>query len=183
LGADANGQILPLDHRPIERRDDILVFSTEPLSEDLEVTGPIQARLFASSSATDTDWTVKLLDVYPDGNAINMVEGIIRGRFRAPAAIRSGVPAPGQYEHPKLMDPGVIYEFTVEVGVISTVFKKGHQIRTEVSSSSFPHFDRNLNNGGRLGVDATIVVARQKIYHDRRHPSHLELPVIPIGSR
>jgi putative CocE/NonD family hydrolase len=183
LGADANGQILPLDHRPIERRDDILVFSTEPLSEDLEVTGPIQARLFASSSATDTDWTVKLLDVYPDGNAINMVEGIIRGRFREPAAIRSGVPSPGQYEHPKLMDPGVVYEFTVEVGVISTVFKKGHQIRTEVSSSSFPHFDRNLNNGGRLGVDATIVVARQKIYHNRRHPSHLELPVIPIGSR
>jgi uncharacterized protein len=123
------------------------------------------------------------LDVYPDGNAINMVEGIIRGRFREPAAIRSGVPSPGQYEHPKLMDPGVVYEFTVEVGVISTVFKKGHQIRTEVSSSSFPHFDRNLNNGGRLGVDATIVVARQKIYHNRRHPSHLELPVIPIGSR
>ena len=183
LGADANGQILPLDHRPVERRDDVLVFSTDALSEDVEVTGPIQARLYASSSAMDTDWTVKLLDVYPDGKAINMVEGIIRGRFREPAAIRTGLPASGQYEHPKLMDPGVVYEFTVEVGVISTVFRKGHQIRTEVSSSSFPHFDRNLNNGGRLGVDATIVVARQMIYHDHRHPSHLELPVIPTGSR
>jgi hypothetical protein len=183
LGAAANGQILPVDHRPIERRDDVLVFSTDALSDDLEVTGPIQARLHASSSATDTDWTVKLLDVYPDGKAINMVEGIIRGRFREPAAIRSGLPAPGQFEHPKLMDPGTIYEFTVEVGVISTVFKRDHRIRIEVSSSSFPHFDRNLNNGGRLGVDATIVVAKQRIYHNRRHPSHLELPVIPTGSR
>jgi hypothetical protein len=179
LGADANGQILPLDHRPVERRDDVLVFSTDALDDDLEVTGPVQARLYASSSATDTDWTIKLLDVYPDGKAINMFEGIIRARFREPAAIRAGVPAPGQYEHPKLLTPGLVYEFMVEVAVISTVFRKSHQIRIEVSSSNFPHFDRNLNNGGRLGVDARIVVARQTIYHDRRHPSHLELPVIP----
>ena len=179
LGADANGQTVPTDHRPVERRDDVLVYSTEPLAEEIEVTGPMQAHLFASTSATDTDWTVKLVDVHPNGKAINMFEGIIRGRFHSPGAIRTGVPAPGQYEHPQLLQPGKIYEFTVEVGVISTVFLKGHRIRIEVSSSNFPHFDRNLNNGGQLGVDPKLVVASQTIYHDKAHPSYLELPVIP----
>jgi putative CocE/NonD family hydrolase len=179
LGSDANGQILPLDQRPVERRDDVLVYSTEPLQEDLEVTGPVQAHLYASSSATDTDWTVKLVDVLPEAAAINVFDGIIRGRFREPAAVRTGLPAPGQYEHPKLMDPGKVYEFTVEVGVTSIVFKKGHRLRIEVSSSNFPHYDRNLNNGGQLGVDPKIVVARQTVYHDSRYPSHIELPVIP----
>lgn len=182
LGADANGQILPMDHRPIERRDDVLVFSSNALGEDLEVTGPIQARLYASSTATDTDWTIKLLDVYPDGKAINLFEGIIRARFRDPPAIRSCLPAPGQYETPKLLTPGIVYQFTVEVGVISTVFRSGHQVRIEVSSSNFPHFDRNLNNGGRLGVDERIVVAKQTIYHNHRYPSYIELPVIPAGA-
>jgi putative CocE/NonD family hydrolase len=181
LGSDPNGQILPLDSRPIERRDDVLVYSSDALNEDLEVTGPVQAHLYASSSATDTDWTVKLLDVHTQGQAINLYEGIIRGRFRDPGAIRTGVPAPGQYENPKLLEPGKVYEFTVEVGVTSVVFQKGHQIRIEVSSSNFPHFDRNLNNGGQLGVDARIVVAKQTIYHTRQYPSNLELPVIPAG--
>ena len=179
LGSDANGQILPLDHRPVERRDDVLVFSTDPLDEDLEVTGPIQAYLFASSSATDTDWTVKLLDVQPEGPAINLCESILRARFREPGAIRTGVPAPGQFENPQLMEPGKVYKFTVEVGVISIVFQKGHQIRIEVSSSDFPHWDRNLNNGGQLGVDPRIVVAKQTVYHNSEYPSHLQLPVIP----
>jgi putative CocE/NonD family hydrolase len=179
LGSDANGQILPLDNRPVERRDDVLVYSSDRLTEDVEITGPMQAYLYASTSATDTDWTVKLVDVYPEGKAINMFEGIIRGRLHDPGVIRSGVPAPGQYEHPKLLEPGKVYKFTVEVGVISTVFKKGHQIRIEVSSSNFPHFDRNLNNGGQLGVDPRIVVAKQTIYHNSRYPSYLELPVIP----
>jgi len=179
LGSDPNGQILPLDNRPVEIRDDVLVYTTEPLQEDLDVTGPVQARLYASSSATDTDWTVKLLDVYPEGQAVNLCDGILRGRFREPAAIRTGVPAAGQYEHPKLMEPGKVYEFTVEVGAISNVFLKGHRVRIEVSSSNFPHFDRNPNNGSQLGVDPRIVVAKQIVYHTRHYPSHVELPVIP----
>jgi uncharacterized protein len=179
LGSDANGQILPLDNRPVERRDDVLVYTTDTLSEDLEVTGPTQAHIYASTSATDTDFTVKLLDVYPEGKAINVFEGIIRGRLHDPGAIRTGLPAPGQYEHPKLLEPGRVYEFIVEVGVTSAVFLKGHQLRIEVSSSNFPHYDRNLNNGGQLGVDPRIVVAKQTVYHNTRYASYLELPVIP----
>lgn len=179
LGENANGEIIPVDHRPVERRDDVLVYSSEVLAEDMEVTGPMQAHLFASSSATDTDFTVKILDVYPTGRAISLSEGIIRARFREPGAVRTGLPAPGQYEHPKLMEPGKIYPFTVELGVISTVFLKGHRVRIEVSSSNFPHWDRNLNNGGQLGVDARIVVAKQAIYHNPQNASYVELPVIP----
>jgi putative CocE/NonD family hydrolase len=122
---------------------------------------------------------VKLVDVLPQGSTINVFDGVIRARFREPAAIRTGLPAAGQYEHPKLMEPGKVYQFTVEVGVTSMVFKKGHQVRVEVSSSNFPHYDRNLNNGGQLGVDPKIVMAKQTVYHDRRYPSHIQLPVIP----
>jgi putative CocE/NonD family hydrolase len=169
----------PIDYRPIERRDDVLVYTTDPLTESLEVTGPVQARIYASSSATDTDWTVRLLDVYPNGRSINVTDGILRARFREPAVIRTAVPAPGQFEHPELMKPGEVYEFTIEVGVTSIVFLEGHRIRIEVSSSNFPRFDRNLNNGGELGIDARIMVANQTVYHDPRYPSHIELPVIP----
>ncbi len=136
----------PIDYRPIERRDDVLVYTTDPLTESLEVTGPVQARIYASSSTTDTDWTVRLLDVYPDGRSINVTDGILRARFREPAAIRTAVPAPGQ---------------------------------SSISSSNFPRFDRNLNNGGEPGVDARIMVANQTVCHDPRYPSHIELPVIP----
>lgn len=185
LGLDPNGQIFPMDQRPVERRKDVLVYSTSPLQEDLEVTGPVQAIIFASSSAADTDWTVKLLDVYPEqgelgGTAVNLCDGVLRARFRQPAAIRSGVPAPGQFEHPELMEPNKVYAFKIEVGVIGIVFRKGHSIRIEVSSSNFPRFDRNLNNGGELGIDPKIIVAHQTIHHNSEYPSHIELPVIPI---
>ena len=180
LGMDPNGEVVPLDHRPVEWRDDVLVYSSEELSEDLEVTGPVQALVYASSSATDTDWTVKLLDVFPDGKAVNLWDGILRARYREPRAVRTGVPAPGQFAHPKLMEPGQVYEFFIEVGVISNVFLKGHRIRIEVSSSNFPRFDRNLNNGGKLGIDPQIVVAHQTVYHSRQYPSHLLLPVYPL---
>ncbi len=181
LGLDPNGQIFPLDQRPVERRDDVLVYSTQVLEEDLEVTGPVQAKIYASSSAQDTDWTAKLLDVYPDGRAVNLCAGILRARFRQPAAIRTALPAPGQFENPVLMEAGKVYEFFIEVGVISQVFLKGQRIRIEISSSNFPRFDRNLNNGGELGIDPEIVVAQQTIYHDDRYPSHILLPVIPPG--
>jgi putative CocE/NonD family hydrolase len=179
LGMDPNGEVAPLDHRPVEYRDDVLVYSTEALEEELEVTGPIQASVYASSSALDTDWTVKLLDVYPDGKAVNLWDGILRARYRDPAAIRAGVPSPGQFENPELLEPGKIYRFFIEVGVVSNVFLKGHKIRVEVSSSNFPRFDRNLNNGGKLGVDTEIVAADQTVYHDAGRPSHILLPVIP----
>ena len=181
LGLEPNGQIYPLDHRPIERRDDVLVYTTEPLDAGLEITGPVQAILHASSSAVDTDWTVKLLDVFPDGRAINLCDGILRARFREPRAIRTALPSPGQYENPVLMNPGEVYEFFVEIGVISHMFLPGHRIRIEVSSSNFPKSNRNLNNGGKLGIDPEIVVAKQTIHHDAERASHILLPVIPTS--
>ncbi len=175
----------PLDHRAHEERADVLVYTTDPLTDDLEVTGPVQARLFAASSAPDTDWTVRLLDVHPDGRAISLCDGILRARFREPAPPRTGVPAPGQFEHPRLLTPGLVHEFTVEVGVTSIVFKRGHRIRIHVSSSNFPRFDRNLNSGSEPGTDSTIVVAHQTIYHEVDNASYLELPIIlpAIGRR
>ena len=181
LGLEPNGQIYPLDHRPIERRDDVLVYTTQPLEEGIEITGPIQAILHASSSAVDTDWTVKVLDVYPDGRAINLCDGVLRARFREPHAVRTALPSPGQYENPVLMEPGEVYEFFVEIGVISHMFLRGHRIRIEVSSSNFPKSGRNLNNGGKLGIDPEIVVAKQTIYHDLGRASHILLPVIPVN--
>ena len=179
LGLEPNGQIYPLDHRPIERRDDVLVYTTEPLEDAAEVTGSIQAILHASSSAVDTDWTVQLLDVYPNGRAINLCDGVLRARFREPHAIRTALPSPGQYENPVLMDPGEVYEFFIEIGVISQMFLPGHRIRIEVSSSNSHKSDRNLNNGGELGIDPEVVVAKQTVYHDLERASHILLPVIP----
>ena len=162
-----DGSHPPADHRPIERRDDVLVYTTEPMEQELEVTGPVEARIFASTSALDTDWTARLLDVHPDGRSINICEGILRARFRE------------SFEKAVLLQPGRIYEFRIKMGVTSQAFLEGHRIRIEISSSNFPRFDRNLNNGGELGIDPRIVVARQTVYHDPEHPSHVLLPVIP----
>lgn len=179
IGAHPNGQVIPSDHRPVEQRDDVLVYTSEPFQQPLEITGPVQARIYASSSANDTDWTVKLLDVYPDGLAVNLSDGILRARFRHPVPVRTALPALGQFANPVLITPGKVYEFTVEVGVTSIVILKGHRMRVEVSSSNFPRFDRNLNNGGELGIDPRIVVANQRVFHDRRYSSHVLLPIIP----
>ncbi len=162
-----DGSHPPADHRPIERRDDVLVYTSRPMGKELEVTGPVNARIYASSSALDTDWTVRLLDVFPDGRSVNLCEGILRARFRE------------SFEKPVLMTPGTVYEFNVKMGVTGHAFLPGHRIRIQVSSSNFPRFDRNLNNGGAPGIDPEIVVATQRVYHDRRHPSHILLPVIP----
>jgi uncharacterized protein len=169
----------PLDHSELESRSDVLVYTTDLLSDDLKITGPIQAHLYASSSATDTDWTVRLLDVHPDGRSISICDGILRARFRDPPAVRTGVPAPGQLERPQLLEPDEIYRFTIEVGATSIVFQRGHRVRVHISSSNFPRFDRNLNNGGPTGQNTDIVVATNTIHHDAERPSHLELPVIP----
>ena len=157
------------DQREVEARADVLVYTTEPLAEDLEVTGPVELRLFASTDRTDTDFTAKLVDVHPDGRAINLTDGILRGRYR------NGT------ERPEPMVPGEVYELTVDMWVTSNVFRAGHRIRLEVSSSNFPRFDRNPNTGEPFGVSASMVTARQTVHHDAARPSRLILPVIPAG--
>ena len=156
----------PRDQRPVEGRDDVLVYSTPALAQDLEVTGPVRVELFASSSAVDTDFTAKLVDVSPEGFAQNLTEGIIRARYR------------DSQEQPAFMNPGQPYKFAIDVWATSNVFRKGHRLRLEISSSNFPRFDRNLNTGD--GASARKPVnATNTIYHDAEHPSVLILPVVP----
>jgi len=157
----------PKDRRAIERRDDVLVYTSAPLDADLEVTGPVALTLCAESSATDTDFTATLVDVYPSGLAIHLCEGIVRARFRE------------SYTAPTLIEPGRVYEYTFSLWETSNLFKAGHRIRLEVSSSNFPRFDRNLNTGHTPGLDAEMQTAQQTIYHDSSHASRLILPVIP----
>ena len=158
----------PLDRRAVERRDDVLVYTSHPLEEDIEVTGPVTLTLHASSSSPDTDFTGTLVDLHPDGKAIVICEGILRVRFRE--SIRQ----------PVLMEPGRTYELSIDMWETSNLFKAGHRIRLEVSSSNFPRFDRNLNTGHQPGMDAEMRVARQTIYHDSQRPSHLTLSVVPL---
>ncbi len=158
----------PKDRRERQTRRDVLVYSTKPLEADTEVTGPVELKLYAASSAVDTDFTATLTDVHPDGRAIHICEGIRRASFRE------------SLENPTPIDPGKIYEYTVSLWETSMVFKAGHGIRLEVSSSNFPRFDRNLNTGGRFGYESDMRVAHQKIYHDAERPSHVLLPVIPV---
>jgi hypothetical protein len=154
------------DQRKIETRPDILVYSSVPLDKDIEVTGPVKLRLWAASSAPDTDFTAKLVDVSPNGYARNVTDGILRASRRKPGEI-------------SLIIPGEVYEYTIELGETSNLFKAGHRIRIEVSSSNFPRFDRNLNTGGDSAETTDLEVAMQTIFHDAGHPSHLLLPIIP----
>ena len=157
-----------MDQRPIEDREDVLVFSTDSLPEDTEVTGPISVKLYAASSAKDTDFVARLIDVLPDGTALNVTEGIIRARYRESV-----------WGMPRLLEPDKVYEYTLELLPTGIVFKKGHRIRVHLTSSSFPLWDRNLNTGNPIGMDRDMLVAKQTIYHNRTYPSHLVLPVIP----
>jgi putative CocE/NonD family hydrolase len=155
-----------LDQKQIEERQDVLVYTTPALNEDVEATGPITVTLFAASSAKDTDFTAKLCDVYPDGRSLNLADGIIRARYRE------------SLTEPSLIEPGKIYEYTIDLWATSNLFRKGHRIRVQISSSNFPRFDRNTNAGGEGGKN-NVIKAEQTIYHDAAHPSHLILPVIP----
>jgi hypothetical protein len=157
----------PRDQREIEKRTDVLVYSTPRLERDIEITGPVEAVLYASSTAKDTDFSAKLLDVYPDGKAINLRSGMVRARYRESLV------------EPAFLEPGIIYQFQFPVGATSNLFKKGHRVRIEISSSHFPEFGRNLNNGGDIGTSSEIVKADQTLYHDEIHPSYVLLPVIP----
>ena len=157
----------PADQRPNESRPDVLVFSTPPLAKDVEVTGWVKATLYAASSAVDTDFTALLADVEPSGYSRFLTDGIVRARYRQST------------RKPELIEPGKIYEYTIDLWATSNVFKAGHRIRLYVSSSNFPRFNRNLNTGESTLGSLRMVKASQRIYHDAQHPSALVLPVIP----
>jgi putative CocE/NonD family hydrolase len=154
------------DQREIEARNDVLVYTSEPLEEDLEVTGTIEVTLYVSSDAKDTDFTVKLIDVYPDGRAYNIDETIQRVRFRE------------GYDRQVFMEPGQIYELAISPMSTSSTFAEGHRIRIEVSSSNFPRFARNLNTGGKNYDESEGVVATNTVHHSQAHPSQIRLPVV-----
>ena len=159
----------PADQRSIEARNDVLVYTGEVLTQDLEVTGPVQVILWAASTAVDTDFTAKLVDVYPDGTAINLCDGLIRARFRR------------SHRHPEPLVPDHVYEYTIRAGSTSNLFQAGHRIRLEISSSNFPQYDRNLNTGEDVGVGSLAgrITATQTIFHDASRPSRLMLPIVP----
>jgi uncharacterized protein len=164
-----------IDGLPLAARSDVLVFETPELEEDVEVTGPLTVQLWASSSAVDTDFTTKLIDVHPPnpdfprGFEQNITDSIIRGRYR------------NGRDEPELMEPGEIYPFEIVMYPTSNLFKRGHRIRLDISSSNFPRFDVNPNTGGEMGRDRRVVVAENSVYHDPEHPSHIVLPIIPAG--
>lgn len=161
------------DPIPLSARNDVLVFQSEPLEEDLEVTGEISVQLWISSSAPDTDFTAKLIDVYPPsqdfpgGFDLLIGDGILRARFRESLTAE------------KLMEPGEVYPVTIKLYPTSNVFKKGHRIRVDISSSNFPRFDLNPNTGEPLNENRRVQTAVNTVYHDRERPSHILLPVIP----
>jgi putative CocE/NonD family hydrolase len=158
---------------PVEARPDVLVFETGPLLEEVEVTGAIEANLWVSSDGPDTDFTIKLIDLYPpsedypEGFALNLTDGILRCRYR------------DSWERPALMTPGQVYRITVQAFPTSNLFKPGHRIRLDVSSSNFPHFDVNPNTGAPEGKGLTRRVARNTVFLDASRPSHVVLPLIP----
>jgi len=161
---------------PLSARNDVVVFMTAPLEQDTEIIGPVSVKLWASSSAVDTDFTAKLIDVYPSshdfpaGFDLIMGDGIIRARFR------------DSDKQEKMMTPGEIYEFNIKLDPCCNLFKKGHRIRVDISSSNFPRFDVNPNTGEPLNDNRRMVVAVNTIYHDRQHPSHIVLPLMPSSS-
>lgn len=153
------------DQRPLERREDVLVYTTEAFSEEVEITGPIVAKLYASSSAVDTDFVCKLNDVHPDGSAYSLGTKLVRARYR-------------NGKTPEFMVPGEVYEFTIEVGNIAMKLKAGHALRLDITSSLFPDADRNLNTGGKVGYESDYYTAHQQIYHDKDYPSRVIIPFI-----
>ncbi len=158
----------PYDQRKIESRPDVLVYTSDVLGENLEVTGPIAVHLWAISSAPDTDFVARLTDVFPDDSSICLTDGIVRARYRNFA----------QGEAPSLLQPGQPYHYVIDLWATSNVFQAGHRIRLQITSSNFPRWDRNQNTGHPIGVDAEMTVAWQTILHDVEHASYVVLPVV-----
>ena len=159
----------PLDQRVVEARPDVLVYTSGVLDEPLEVTGPLTVVLYAATTAADTDFVARLCDVHPDGSALLLAEGILRARFREGS------------ESPRPIEPGHVHEYRINLVATSNLFKAGHRIRVDVTSSSFPRFDANPNTGHPLGQHgaADRQWAVQTILHTGEYPSHIVLPVIP----
>lgn len=157
----------PDDYRPVERRDDVLVYTSPVLEEDVTVCGPARVKLYASSTAPDTDFMAKLLDVWPNGFAQRLTDGMVRARFR------DGM------DRPSPIEEGKIYLYDIDLWNTCQTFEKGHRIRLEIASSAFPKYDRNPNTGDALGRTTRMQAAEQTVYHDRVHPSHVILPVVP----
>lgn len=162
----------PYDQRPIEARPDVLVYTSPPLEREVEVTGPITVRLWAVSSAPDTDLVARLTGVFPDGRSFNLTDGIVRARYRD---YRTG-------RAPMLIVPGRAYEYEIDCWATSNVLQRGHRIRLQVTSSCFPSCDRNPNTGHPFGADAERRIAQQQILHDGEHASHVILPIVPAGA-
>jgi putative CocE/NonD family hydrolase len=157
----------PDDYRAVERRDDVLAYDGPVLEDAIEICGPLRVKLYAASSARDTDWTAKLLDVRPDGYAQRLNDGIVRARFRRSLA------------REEFLEPGAVEEYDIDCWSTCILLGKGHRLRLEISSSAFPKFDRNLNTGGPIGKEKEGIVADQTVYHDKEHLSHVLVPVIP----
>jgi uncharacterized protein len=157
------------DQRMQEYRNDVLVYTSAVLADDLAVIGTVEAVLYAATTAADTDFTARLVDVYPDGQAINIGEGILRARYRE------------SLERPTPIVPGQVYEYRIRVGSTAQVFRAGHRLRVEIASSNFPAFDRHPNSPRPIADagPADWAVATQTVFHDPRYPSHVVLPVVP----
>ncbi|MCC6588706.1 MAG: CocE/NonD family hydrolase [Bryobacterales bacterium] len=158
----------PVDQRPVEARNDVLVYTSDFLQSPLAIAGPIQMKLQAATDGPDTDWMVKLVDVHPNGFAMNIAEGMLRARYHR------------GYDRPELLKPNQVYEFTVDMRGTANVFLPGHRIRIDITSSNFPQYDRNLNSGEDLLTGKRPRVARQTVFHSPSQPSHLLLPVIEV---
>lgn len=159
----------PMDQRRVETRPDVLLFSTDELKEPIEVTGRISAKLFVSSDCPDTDFTVKLCDVYPDGRSMLVTDGILRARYHQ------------SLEKESLLEPGQVYDLAVDLWSTSLVFNKGHRIRIDVSSSNSPRFEANPNTGSPFRADDKTRVAKNTLHLSAKHPSHIVLPVVDVA--
>jgi len=155
----------PKDHRPVAGR--MLTYTSQPLEHDLTVIGPVKAVLYAMSSAPDTDWVVRLCDVWPDGRSMSVCDGILRARYR------------DSFAQPALMQPDQVYRFEIDLQATAQVFQAGHQLRVEVTSSDFPRYDRNLNTGGAFGTEKQGQIAKNTLFHDGLRASHILLPIHP----
>lgn len=158
----------PVDQTIVEQRFDVLVYTRDVLEQDVEVTGPLSVKFFAASSAPDTDFTAKLVDVHPEERAFNIADGIIRARFRQ-----------GREAEPSLITPNSVVEYDIDLLATSNVFKKGHRIRLEISSSNFPRWDRNPNTGELAHEAKILTTALQTVCHNRRYQTYILLPLIP----
>jgi putative CocE/NonD family hydrolase len=162
----------PMDQRVKAEFSGVLVYTSAPLSEPVQLIGDVSVTLFAATSARDTDWTAILCEVFPDGRSINLQEGIVRARYRDSLA------------DPSLLEPDRVYQYEIPLGPVGVEIAAGNAIRVTISSSDFPQWDRNLNTGGPLFSEgpSAAVVARQTVLHDAAHASYVTLPVMPAGS-